>query len=64
MSLPFDFVTLGELFQNNHHKFVMSPDLACRWFEIDPAYPVLRFLAALGIIQMPARRSGLVGNAG
>jgi stearoyl-CoA desaturase (Delta-9 desaturase) len=29
-SLAFDFVTLGELFQNNHHKFGMSPNFAAR----------------------------------
>jgi len=63
-TLPFDFVTPGELFQNNHHKFVMSPDLACRWFEIDPTYPVLRFFAALGIIRIPDRSRNPVRNAG
>jgi len=29
-SLPFDFLTGGELFQNNHHKFAMSPNFAVR----------------------------------
>jgi stearoyl-CoA desaturase (delta-9 desaturase) len=57
-TLPFDFLTLGELFQNNHHKYGMSPDFGVRWFEIDPTYPVLRLFAALGIIQIPARPRG------
>jgi stearoyl-CoA desaturase (delta-9 desaturase) len=52
-TLPFDFITLGELFQNNHHRFGQSPSFAARWFEIDPAYLVIRVFAALGIIQMP-----------
>lgn len=51
-TLPIDFVTLGELFQNNHHKFGMSPNFAARRFEIDPAYQVMRVLAWLGIINM------------
>ena len=54
-TLPFDFVTLGELFQNNHHKRGMSPNFAYRWFEIDPTYWVIRLFAALGIVQIPLR---------
>jgi stearoyl-CoA desaturase (Delta-9 desaturase) len=51
-TLPFDFVTLGELFQNNHHKFGMSPNFAVRRFELDPAYVAMRVMNALGIIDM------------
>jgi hypothetical protein len=39
-------------FQNNHHKFAMSPNFAARWFEIDPTYYVMRVLHALRIIDM------------
>ncbi len=49
-TLFFDFVTMGELFQNNHHKYGMSPNFAARWFEVDPCYQVMRVLAKLGII--------------
>jgi stearoyl-CoA desaturase (delta-9 desaturase) len=55
-TLIFDFVTLGELFQNNHHKFGMSPNFAVRWFEIDPAYQVMRVLAWLRIIDFGEKR--------
>jgi stearoyl-CoA desaturase (delta-9 desaturase) len=55
-TLVFDFVTLGELFQNNHHKFGMSPNFAARWFEIDPTWLVIRAFAALRIIQLPEQR--------
>lgn len=51
-TLVFDFLTLGELFQNNHHKFAMSPNFAVRAFELDPAYQVMRLLAAMKIIDM------------
>jgi stearoyl-CoA desaturase (delta-9 desaturase) len=66
-TLVFDFVTFGELFQNNHHKFGMSPNFAARWFEIDPTYPVIKLLAWLRIIDLgpapqwarfPARDAG------
>jgi stearoyl-CoA desaturase (delta-9 desaturase) len=53
-TLPFDFVTFGELFQNNHHKFGMSPNFAARKWEVDPAYPVIKVLAALKIIDLGA----------
>ncbi len=51
-TLVFDFLTLGELFQNTHHKFGMAPNFAVRWFEVDPAYQVIRVLAWLKIIKM------------
>jgi stearoyl-CoA desaturase (Delta-9 desaturase) len=51
-TLPFDFVTLGELFQNNHHRFAQSPNFAARWFELDPTYQVMRVLSWLKIIHL------------
>jgi stearoyl-CoA desaturase (delta-9 desaturase) len=57
-TLPFDFLTGGELFQNNHHKFAMSPNFAVRRFELDPTYVVMRGLHALGIIDMSGAQLG------
>ena len=48
---PFDFLTLGELFQNNHHRFGQSPNFGTRWFEIDPTYYVIRVMAACNILR-------------
>jgi stearoyl-CoA desaturase (delta-9 desaturase) len=54
-SLPVDVVTMGELFQNNHHARPSSPDFGARRFEIDPTWAVMRLLAKLGIIQLTPR---------
>jgi stearoyl-CoA desaturase (delta-9 desaturase) len=51
-TLVFDVLTMGELFQNNHHKWGQSPNFAVRAFEVDPAYQVMRALAWLGCIDM------------
>jgi stearoyl-CoA desaturase (Delta-9 desaturase) len=53
-TLPIDLITGGELFQNNHHKYPMSPNFAARWFEIDPIYQLMRVMNRLGIIDMSA----------
>lgn len=51
-----DFVTLGELFQNNHHQHPMRQNFAVRWFEIDPAYFGMRLLGWMGIIDLDRGR--------
>ena len=54
-TLVFDFVTMGELFQNNHHKFGSSPNFAARWFELDPTYPIMKALSWLKVIDLGAQ---------
>jgi stearoyl-CoA desaturase (delta-9 desaturase) len=51
-TLVVDVLTMGELFQNNHHKWGQSPNFAVRAFELDPAYQIMRVLGAVGIIDM------------
>lgn len=51
-TLPVELVCMGELFQNNHHKYGMSPNFAARGWEIDPTWQVMRVLAALKLIQI------------
>lgn len=51
-TLLFDFLTLGELFQNNHHKFPSRPNFAVKKIEFDPTYPVIKIFDWLGIIRL------------
>ena len=50
-TLNLDFLMLGELFQNNHHKYAARPNFATKWFEIDPTYPIMKFLHWTKIIK-------------
>ncbi|MFD1139655.1 acyl-CoA desaturase [Larkinella insperata] len=55
-SLFFDWLMMGELFQNNHHKRPNAANFGAKWWELDPTYPVIKFLAWTGIIKMrPAK---------
>lgn len=51
-TLFFDFLTLGELFQNNHHKYPSKPNFAVRLFEFDPTYPFIKLFEFLRIIEL------------
>lgn len=50
-TLPIDILTVGELFQNNHHAQWTNPKFARKWREIDPTYVVMKFLARCRIIR-------------
>ena len=51
-TLAFDVLTMGELFQNNHHKFGMSPNFAARRWELDPTWQVMKVLAKVRLIEI------------
>jgi stearoyl-CoA desaturase (delta-9 desaturase) len=52
---PFGIFLMGELFQNNHHKYRNSPNFAKKWFELDPAYQIMRIMHAAHIIRLKPR---------
>lgn len=51
-TLVWDFLCMGELFQNNHHMYPKKVNLAVKWFELDPTYQVIRLLKFLGIVKV------------
>jgi stearoyl-CoA desaturase (delta-9 desaturase) len=54
---PIGFLLMGELFQNNHHKFPTSANFAKKWFEFDPTYFILVVMNAFGIIKLVKNKS-------
>jgi stearoyl-CoA desaturase (delta-9 desaturase) len=53
--VPWDVITLGELFQNNHHRHAQSARFAARWFELDPSYTLIVLLDRLGVLELEQR---------
>jgi len=53
-TLVWDFLMMGELYQNNHHHFPNRLNFAYRWFEIDPVYPIIKFLEFVHVIEVKA----------
>lgn len=49
-SLLLAFITLGEGWHNNHHRYPHSTRQGFRWWEFDPTYLGLRCIASLGLI--------------
>lgn len=51
-TLFIDFLLMGELFQNNHHQAGSRPNFAAKWWEFDPAYPIILLLDKLRVIRL------------
>ena len=49
-TLPLDFLMMGELYQNNHHRRPKEPNFAVRWFELDFGYIATLALKRLRVI--------------
>lgn len=50
--LMVDVLMLGESYHNNHHKNPSAINFGKRWHEVDPVYPLIRFLAWLRVIKL------------
>lgn len=50
--LPIDFLMMGEAYHNNHHHHPAKPNFGNRWFELDPTYPVIRFLSLIRVVKV------------
>jgi stearoyl-CoA desaturase (delta-9 desaturase) len=61
-TLILDFVTLGELFQNNHHKYGQRANFAVKWFEVDPTWQIIRVLAWLKIIRLEDKAAAVAAE--
>jgi stearoyl-CoA desaturase (delta-9 desaturase) len=51
-SLLWDIFLMGELFQNNHHKYPTSINFAKKWFEFDLGYLVLKTISVFRIVKL------------
>ena len=51
-TLPLDFLMMGELYQNNHHKAPQKRNFAIRWFELDIGHYFSDILLKLNLIQI------------
>lgn len=49
-TLFMDFLMMGELYQNNHHRFGMDMNFAKKWFEIDLTFLAMQPLILAKII--------------
>lgn len=50
-TLPMDLFLMGELYQNNHHKFPQNLNFKTKWFEIDLGYLFLKPLLITKLVK-------------
>jgi stearoyl-CoA desaturase (Delta-9 desaturase) len=50
--MPFDFLMFGEGYHNNHHKNGTRVNFGVKWYELDPAYPIIRIFDWVKIIKI------------
>ena len=50
--LPWGILIGGEELHNNHHTYIGSAKLSCKWYEFDIGWLYIRSLAALGLAEV------------
>ena len=50
--MPFDLITMGEGYHNNHHAHSGNANFSQKWYETDLSYPVIALLDAIGVIKL------------
>ena len=50
--LPFDFLTMGEGYHNNHHRYGTKPNFGFKWFELDLTYVLMKIMNAFRVIRL------------
>ncbi len=56
------FITAGEGLHNNHHAAPTSANLAHRWYEIDPAWFVIKPMTWVGLAKVRLNELRLAGH--
>jgi stearoyl-CoA desaturase (delta-9 desaturase) len=51
----FAWISGGESLHNNHHAYPRSPKFSVRRMEFDPSWPIIRALAAVGLLVITGR---------
>jgi len=68
-TLAVDFLMMGELFQNNHHKLPLRPNFGIKWFEFDPTYQLMKVLNFFGVLKLkysgkkPSKKKSMMEEA-
>jgi stearoyl-CoA desaturase (delta-9 desaturase) len=57
------WITGGESLHNNHHAHPRSPKFSVRRWEFDPSWPIIRSLAAAGLLVILAPPAAWKGSA-
>lgn len=51
-TLFIDFLMMGELYQNNHHRFPNNSNFKQKWFEFDVGFFIMKILSKVGVIKL------------